>query len=291
MPFRSSQLLRLASAASLLAIVAACTASPEPGETRVSSTSKAKSGRWSPPESDATGTYEGLKGEGCAGGLKPGTEALGEQLKQQFDISYGGYSCRANTGNTSQLSIHAVGRALDITASGSKGDQIADFLVENAESLGIQLIIWNRTVWMISGNGPTSKAYSGPNPHTDHVHAEVNSATAANGPGGSKAPTGADPNDPNGSMNPNDPGYYPNDPGYYPNDPNAYPNDPNAYPNDPNAPNAYPYDPNNPGQGGNPYGGDWNPDEEIECRTAVECDPSGSVRCVEGFCDYWDPGY
>src|SRR5258708_2178217 len=107
MPFQvSSWFIRTASAASLLAIVAACTAAPEPSDLRVSSMSKEGSGRWSPPESNATGTYEGLGGEGCSGGLKPGTKALGDQLKSQFNTTYGGYACRANTANTKELSIH-----------------------------------------------------------------------------------------------------------------------------------------------------------------------------------------
>lgn len=163
----------------------ACTA-PEvgEGEAKRSSTSKLAA-RWEPPASDATGTYEGLAGEGCSGGLKPGTQALGEQVKARFGVSYGGYACRANTANTKELSIHAVGRALDVMVGqgSSKGDEVANYFVQNATTLGVDLIIWNHTLWKVTPNGPSSRQYTGPNPHTDHVHAEVTRAVAASGPG------------------------------------------------------------------------------------------------------------
>ena len=242
-------------AVSLTAVLAACSSEDPLLEGRKGSRSNITN-RWEPPESNATGTYEGLNGEGCSGGLKPGTRQLGDQLKSQFNTSYGGYACRANTANKSQLSIHAIGRALDINASGSAGDEIANHLVNNAEAFGIQLIIWNRTVWRIGPSGPTSRQYTGPNPHTDHVHAEVSTAIASSGPGeGTGMPDDQEPNgsDPNG------------------NDPNG--NDPNG--NDPNG-----NDPNDPW---------WDPsmgDDEMECRTDADCDPSGYVMCDQGYC-WW----
>lgn len=164
--------------------LAACAAPEFQDDEKRSATSKLSS-RWEPPASDATGTYEGLGGEGCAGGLKPGTKALGEQVKAQFGVSYGGYSCRANTANTKELSIHAVGRALDVMVGqgSSKGDEVANYFVENATILGIDLIIWNHTLWKVTPTGATSRQYTGPNPHTDHVHAEVTHAVAESGPG------------------------------------------------------------------------------------------------------------
>lgn len=171
--------LQASMAACLAMIVAACTV-PGTGEDTGSRSSNITD-RWQPPQSSASGTYEGVNGEQCSGGLKPGTKALGDQIKQQFGFSYGGYACRSNTADSSQLSIHAVGRALDIMTS--SGDEVANYLVENADTLGVQLIIWNRTLWKITPSGATSRQYTGPNPHTDHVHAEVTSATAENGPG------------------------------------------------------------------------------------------------------------
>lgn len=259
----ASWTIRLAVVVALASTALACSSAP-PLETEGQTRSRFTA-RWQPPASTATGTYEGLNGEGCAGGLRPGTKALGEQLKTQFGTTYGGYACRANTANTSQLSIHAVGRALDVTASGSDGDTIANHLVQNAETLGVDLIIWNHTLWKVTPTGATSREYTGPNPHTDHVHAEVTSATAASGPG--QAGPSADPA---ASTDPNA-------------DPAATPADPAATPADPGQ-----TDPGqtNPGQGypgpvGASLPGDY---EEMECRKDTDCDPSGQLFCDQGYC-------
>lgn len=92
----------------------------------------------------------------------------------------GGYSCRANSGNPSETSVHGVGRALDIMirpvgggANSAVGDPIANWLVRNAEAIGVQYIIWNRMRW--SGNRrPRVAPYTGPSPHIDHIHVELN---------------------------------------------------------------------------------------------------------------------
>jgi hypothetical protein len=254
---------RLAVAAMVVVGFAACAAPEIPEESKKSSTSKLED-RWQPPSSDATGTYEGLGGEGCAGGLKPGTQALGEQVKAQFGVSYGGYSCRANTGNTKELSIHAVGRALDVmVGQGSeKGNEIANYFVENATTLGIDLIIWNHTLWKVTPTGATSRAYTGPNPHTDHVHAEVTHAVAESGPGQVDAPT----TDPNAT------------------DPNA--TDPNA--TDPNATDPNATDPNGDPYADDPYASDdqgpYSDESEVECYADTDCDPSGQLICDQGYC-------
>lgn len=153
-----------------------------------------KRARWQPPASNLKGSYEGAGpyngGKGCSGGLKKGTRAVGDLVDKKFpSIRYEGYSCRPNTANTSQLSVHGTGRALDIFASSSVGDQVANHLVNNAQALGVQLVIWNRTIWSVKSSGATSRQYTGPNPHTDHVHAEVTSATAKNGPNAAAADT------------------------------------------------------------------------------------------------------
>jgi hypothetical protein len=272
----SARAVRFASAASLLAIVAACTSAPEPSEARRSSMSKEEAGRWNPPESSASGTPDGINGEKCSGGIKAGAKQLGDQLAEQFSTTYGGYSCRANTANTKELSIHAVGRALDINAKGAAGDEIANHLVNNAESFGIQRVIWNHTIWQIGTNGPTSRKYTGPNPHTDHVHAEVTIATATNGPGeGTEPSTGtgtdtdidSDTGKPTKPTNPNTGGFDPN----------------TGQPTDPNRPGPQDgYDPGFPGGAG------WY-EGEVECRAAADCDPSGTMMCVDGYCDYWGP--
>jgi hypothetical protein len=68
-------------------------------------------------------------------------------------------------------SLHPHGRAADLMISSfQQGDEIADYLVKNAATFNAQEIIWNRRIWTPSkGWHP----YTGPSPHTDHVHIGV----------------------------------------------------------------------------------------------------------------------
>jgi hypothetical protein len=127
--------------------------------------------------------YEGAGPWGssrCGGQLLKGTRALGEYLMGKFNqvSSVGGYACRPNTANTSEMSVHGTGRAMDVfipmksgRANSDAGDPVANWLVKNAKDIGVQLIIWNHSVWQ--ANGRNEKAYGGPNPHTDHIHVEI----------------------------------------------------------------------------------------------------------------------
>lgn len=125
---------------------------------------------------DDAGPWNG--GRNCSGRLYPGTEALGEALKARWGGSYGGYSCRPNTADASQLSVHGTGRAVDwFQPSKAAGDEAAEWLVANAEAFGVQLVIWNRRDWFCNA-GWTS--YGGPNPHTDHIHVELTIPAANN---------------------------------------------------------------------------------------------------------------
>jgi hypothetical protein len=54
------------------------------------------------------------------------------------------------------------------------GDPIANWLVRNAQALGMQYLIWNRVRWSGSRSGRKDALYGGPNPHIDHIHAELN---------------------------------------------------------------------------------------------------------------------
>ncbi|WP_405092219.1 hypothetical protein OG767_04055 [Micromonospora sp. NBC_01392] len=47
------------------------------------------------------------------------------------------------------------------------GNEVAAFLIRNADRLGIYYVIWNRQIWF-PATGWSS--YSGPSNHTDHVH-------------------------------------------------------------------------------------------------------------------------
>ena len=112
-----------------------------------------------------------LGGRSCSGKFYPGTEALGEALQRNFGGSYGGYACRQNTADSSQLSVHGTGRAVDwFPPSKTAGDRGAAWLVQNHAKFGVQIVIWWHEDWQC-GDGWTG--YTGPNPHTDHVHVEL----------------------------------------------------------------------------------------------------------------------
>jgi hypothetical protein len=120
----------------------------------------------------------------CSAGL-PGTLAFARYIRQAFPqiSSAGGFECcRQNTGNTSKLSVHSIGRAIDLMipmvngdADNTAGDAVANWLIMNAASIGIQYIAWDRTSW--SGSRPAGSKvspYQGPIPHIDHIHMELN---------------------------------------------------------------------------------------------------------------------
>lgn len=134
-----------------------------------------------------TGAGPWAGGANCGGGLLAGTRELGDFLETAFSGSsgYGGYSCRPNTANTSQLSVHGTGRAIDVMipmvggdADNAAGDQLANYLVANAERIGVQFIIWDRNSWNPSRSVPKLRAYNGPNPHIDHIHVELSPEAA-----------------------------------------------------------------------------------------------------------------
>lgn len=85
-------------------------------------------------------------------------------------------------------------RCADFMIGSTKaGDQVAQWLIDNATRLGVQGIIWNRRVWRNARAGgqytrtPQHKwsPYTGASPHTDHVHAQF-AATRATAPAPSK---------------------------------------------------------------------------------------------------------
>jgi hypothetical protein len=273
-----------AAALGLGMILVACADAPEPVEQKGSAISKIE-GRWMPTEAVApngVGTTDEADGD-CAGDMTAGAKQLRQQLLQQFTKvkEIGGYNCRANTANTSQLSIHAMGRALDIMTG--DGTDIADYLVQNSNALGIQRIIWNHTIWQRTRSGATSKQYSGPNPHTDHVHAEIDKATAQNGPGQGGPVT---PTDPSGVGNPNDPSVATGAPSTgFPTDQTGtgFPSGTTGFPSGttgfPSGTTGFPS-----GTTGNGFSAPVDSGQEFECATARDCDPSGTLQCIQGFC-------
>ncbi len=127
-------------------------------------------------------------GSHCAGGFAPGAGELALHLAGRFtQISrVFGYECRPNTANTAETSQHGTGRAIDLAiptrhgdADNARGDPVANWLVANSSRIGVQLVIWDRTVWVGYLATPKARRYTGPDPHADHIHVEINLAGAA----------------------------------------------------------------------------------------------------------------
>ena len=119
----------------------------------------------------------------CSGSLTAGAGTLRDWLMVAFPqiTSIGGYSCRHINGDSTQTSVHATGRALDIfiplhagDADNDLGDPLANWLIEHAEEIGIQFIIWDRWTWGAHrADGDKSRSYGGAHPHHDHLHVEL----------------------------------------------------------------------------------------------------------------------
>lgn len=150
---------------------------------------------WQPSPASASGTIPYTSelpwndGANCTGDFTPSVARLGEFLQSRFPAIQNvlGYSCRPNTNNPSSTSVHGLGRALDLGilplpdgTADPRGNEIAQWLVDHASGIGVQVIIWDQTIWSTSRN-PTGSltSYNGPNPHVNHIHVELNNAGAA----------------------------------------------------------------------------------------------------------------
>jgi len=126
---------------------------------------------------------------GCGGSLLSGTARLRDWVGTAFPqvTHVGGYSCRSINGDGTRMSVHATGRALDIMlplhggeADNDLGDPIGNYLIEHAEEIGIQLIIWDRWTWNASRTSSSKeRSYGGAHPHHDHLHVELSVEAAA----------------------------------------------------------------------------------------------------------------
>ena len=51
--------------------------------------------------------------------------------------------------------------------------------VSRHHAIGVQLVIWDRTIWNASKSAPKDRLYTGVASHADHLHVELNAAGAA----------------------------------------------------------------------------------------------------------------
>lgn len=117
-----------------------------------------------------SGGTSGLSGRYKLGAVKPYVEAAAYEIGPKFNIQtiYGWAPGQYE---------HPKGRALDfmINTPGlgkSTGDAVAAYVLANAARLNVMYVIWNRRSW--NPKRGTWVAYTGSNPHTDHVHVSFN---------------------------------------------------------------------------------------------------------------------
>lgn len=119
-------------------------------------------------------------GAHCTGHVLPGTAELRRRILARWGhilTGVGTYNCRPNTADTDSESPHGEGRGADSmipTVGGQadrRGDELANWLIQYAVPLGVQFIAWDHMKW--NRESPDRvRPYTGPNPHTDHVHTE-----------------------------------------------------------------------------------------------------------------------
>jgi hypothetical protein len=119
----------------------------------------------------------------CDPTAKPGALALRALVQASYpSVRDGGIVRACHLGGRSE---HKEGRAWDwmlnahdpteharahdflnwLLATDAQGNRWA-----NARRLGVMYVIWNRQMWASYDATPTWRAYTGPNPHTDHIH-------------------------------------------------------------------------------------------------------------------------
>ncbi|MCP4965724.1 MAG: extensin family protein, partial [bacterium] len=131
----------------------------------------------------------------CSGSVRPGLVRLAEAVlgdplppvppnrtaivwglwPQSFNL--GTYNCRRVAGSASlRKSAHGEGRALDVgflvgdPSGHPSGWALAYRLVAARDQIGLSYLVWAGQSWK-AGEG--WRAYSGKNPHFDHIHLEV----------------------------------------------------------------------------------------------------------------------
>jgi hypothetical protein len=114
----------------------------------------------------------------CSSGPSAGAIVLRDfMLARYSEASDGGiFNCRTVRGSTSP-SIHGEGRAWDMMLpvrngrGHPRGHEAVRELGAHGRRLGIQSIIFDRTIW--SARSPSGRPYTGVHPHYDHLHIEL----------------------------------------------------------------------------------------------------------------------
>lgn len=121
----------------------------------------------------------------CSGFASAGSKHLLAWFLEEYPQgrSQGIYNCR-NVSGTGSLSIHSCGRANDLwlpyvnNAANPAGYEIIRRIGPHGKRLGIQAVIFDRTIW--SARSPGGRPYTGIHPHFDHLHIELTPNAATN---------------------------------------------------------------------------------------------------------------
>lgn len=132
---------------------------------------------WEASGYGSSGTGSGAK---TPGGLTPNAAQLQQVLQQMFP----GLQVNANVGRQDKFGEHGSGEALDIMVGNNRvlGEQLNRWLLQNAESFGLQYNLWRQAEWRPSGEvRPMDDRGSPTQNHMDHIHARVRPGEAASG--------------------------------------------------------------------------------------------------------------
>lgn len=112
----------------------------------------------------------------CTGSASPGAQALARWIIEEYGpkgaMNWGIYNCRDVRGGAT-TSLHGEGRAFDcgFPVGDPDGDALLKRLLKAPGRLGIQAIIYERTIY--SAKSPGGRYYDGVAPHYDHLHIEL----------------------------------------------------------------------------------------------------------------------
>lgn len=148
---------------------------PKPTPTKTVSKSQESSGSSSSREATSTGSSSGGGAVSMAfygwcddKGLGDNASKVCSAVRSNFGITnIGGY--RAGAGD------HGAGKAVDVMVTGSRGDAVAAWAIDNMNRYNITYVIWKQRIWMAGSSGWRAMEDRGSVTanHFDHVHISV----------------------------------------------------------------------------------------------------------------------
>jgi hypothetical protein len=157
-------------------VTAVAKPAPKPTPTKTPEKAETKAPEKS-TSSSATSTAKSVTGSGVsmafygwcdAKGLGDNASKVCSAVRSNFGITdIGGF--RAGAGD------HGSGKAVDVMVSGSRGDAVAQWAIDNMSSYNITYVIWKQRIWLAGASGWRSMEDRGSVTanHYDHVHISV----------------------------------------------------------------------------------------------------------------------